>query len=49
MNEPIIKEPIFVSVETHAYRKYVEQAKTYTKPLPFKKWLDEILNVRFSC
>ena len=35
MNEPIIKEPMFVSVETHAYRKYVEQAKTYTKPLPF--------------
>jgi len=41
MSELIIKKD--------AYQKYVEQAEKYTQPLPFKKWLDDILNLKFGC
>lgn len=49
MNEPTTKDSILIPTETHAYQKYVEQAKKYTQPLSFKNWLDDILNFRFGC
>lgn len=49
MNEPIIKEPIFLSPERIAYKLYVEQAKQYTTPLTFEEWKKEVKNFKFGC
>lgn len=49
MNEIIIKEPMFVSPQVHAYRKYVEVARTYTTPLTFQQWYKQLNEVVLGC